>query len=206
VFSSLSAGLPGSLNPELTLRVSNVSGAKVAYKVKTTAPKDYIVKPSNGSLDAGQVAEVKITMQLPNGASFQDAETICKPTKFLVQAFKNDKGEEVTKEMWSSIEKERIEEERLSVSIVEKAAAAGGDSAASRSDGAAAGNQSIKQKYDELIQYTLALEKEKKNIEDQIKTLNAKPADAASGFKLFHIILVALLSFVLSHVAKMVGQ
>jgi len=35
------------------LRINNVSNGNIAYKVKTTAPKYYVVKPNQGILDRG---------------------------------------------------------------------------------------------------------------------------------------------------------
>ncbi len=35
------------------LSITNVSNGNLAYKVKTTAPRDYVVKPNQGILDRG---------------------------------------------------------------------------------------------------------------------------------------------------------
>jgi hypothetical protein len=44
-----------------TLTITNVSNGNVAYKVKTTAPKAYVVKPNQGIIEAGQKVEVEIS-------------------------------------------------------------------------------------------------------------------------------------------------
>lgn len=44
------------------LTITNVSAGNMAYKVKTTSPKFYVVKPNQGILDKGQKITVDITM------------------------------------------------------------------------------------------------------------------------------------------------
>lgn len=44
------------------LTISNVSQGNVAYKVKTTAPRYYVVKPNQGILDRGQRINIDITL------------------------------------------------------------------------------------------------------------------------------------------------
>ena len=47
-----------------TLQITNISktGSNLAYKVKTTAPRHYVVKPNQGILDVGQTMSVDITL------------------------------------------------------------------------------------------------------------------------------------------------
>lgn len=47
-----------------TLKLHNVSPAPVAYKVKTTAPQRYCVRPNNGVLPPGETIEVQGTTLL----------------------------------------------------------------------------------------------------------------------------------------------
>jgi len=44
-----------------TLTITNVSTGNVAYKVKTTAPKAYVVKPNQGIIEARQNVEIEIS-------------------------------------------------------------------------------------------------------------------------------------------------
>jgi hypothetical protein len=39
-----------------------VSAGNIAYKVKTTAPRYYVVKPNQGILDKGQKITIDITL------------------------------------------------------------------------------------------------------------------------------------------------
>ena len=46
-----------------TLLIHNVAkGSNLAYKVKTTAPRHYVVKPNQGILDVGQTIAIDITL------------------------------------------------------------------------------------------------------------------------------------------------
>jgi len=44
------------------LQITNVSTGNLAYKVKTTAPKHYVVKPNQGILDKGQKIVIDISL------------------------------------------------------------------------------------------------------------------------------------------------
>lgn len=45
-----------------TLTITNTSSGNLAYKVKTTAPRQYVVKPNQGIIDKGQKVAVDITL------------------------------------------------------------------------------------------------------------------------------------------------
>jgi len=47
---------------EQVLRITNTSGEKVAFKVKTTQPTWYYVRPNQQIVDIGQTEEVTIVM------------------------------------------------------------------------------------------------------------------------------------------------
>ena len=44
------------------LTIDNVCAGSVAYKVKTTAPRFYVVKPNQGILDKNQKITIDITL------------------------------------------------------------------------------------------------------------------------------------------------
>lgn len=47
----------------VALTLSNPTDQRVAFKVKTTAPKKYCVKPSNGFVEPGSTRDVQVVMQ-----------------------------------------------------------------------------------------------------------------------------------------------
>ncbi|GJN94372.1 hypothetical protein Rhopal_007451-T1 [Rhodotorula paludigena] len=91
-----------------TLSVSNHNHQAIAYKVKTTAPKQYCVRPNSGRIEPGETVEVQVLLQpmkedpAPN--------TKCRD-KFLVQSVVITPEREgvALPELWSTVEKEEKE-------------------------------------------------------------------------------------------------
>jgi hypothetical protein len=69
----------------VTLLLTNFSSGKVAYKMKTTSPQKYCVRPSLAFIEPGGSLEVQVIMQEQNVAPLSYAD--CKD-KFLVQYFR----------------------------------------------------------------------------------------------------------------------
>ncbi|KAH8697231.1 putative integral ER membrane protein Scs2 [Talaromyces proteolyticus] len=65
------------------LRLRNPNGEPVAFKVKTTAPKHYCVRPNSGRIEPGKHVEVQVLLQAMKEDPPADAK--CKD-KFLVQS------------------------------------------------------------------------------------------------------------------------
>ena len=78
-------------NIPVTISLQNPTGDKVAFKVKTTSPKKYCVRPSSGYVDAGGHRDVQVIMQAQK--EYPPSLADCKD-KFLVQSVKV--GQEVT--------------------------------------------------------------------------------------------------------------
>merc|ERR1712232_1124144 len=100
-----------------TLKLTNNSGGLVAFKVKTTAPKAYLVRPSSGTLKLRETQEVQIILQTNNAESNAGLNN----NKFLVQAVQVQRAEAVTKEQWAEFPKDQIQETKLSVEVHEGA-------------------------------------------------------------------------------------
>jgi hypothetical protein len=75
------------------LKLSNSGNERLAYKIKTTAPKRYCVKPNSGFLDAHSTANVQVMLQ-PQAAGQPDDRT---KHKFMVQwaAVQNNYSDDV---------------------------------------------------------------------------------------------------------------
>ncbi|KAJ3319087.1 phosphatidylinositol-binding protein scs2 [Boothiomyces sp. JEL0866] len=100
----------GGQNPKQTITITNNNAEAIAFKVKTTAPKQFSVKPNGGRLEPGEKCEVLIVLQLKEGATF-DAK---RRDKFLVQSIKLpnlklDEQQMITKiaELWTQAEQVR---------------------------------------------------------------------------------------------------
>ncbi|KAI9708079.1 MAG: phosphatidylinositol-binding protein scs2 [Bogoriella megaspora] len=100
-----------------TLRLRNPNTDPVAFKVKTTAPKQYCVRPNSGRIETGQEVEVQVLLQAMKEDPPPDAK--CRD-KFLVQsvAITADKESGSTSAIWSQIEstaKGSIQEKKIRV-------------------------------------------------------------------------------------------
>jgi hypothetical protein len=65
------------------LKISNPNPTPIAFKVKTTAPKQYCVRPNSGRIEPGHDVEVTVALQVMKTEPAPDAK--CRD-KFLVQA------------------------------------------------------------------------------------------------------------------------
>jgi len=195
---------PLTSSPSRMLKLTNLHSGPVAFKVKTTAPKAYLVRPSSGTLKSRDTQEVQIILQ-PQGSDGQ-----ANNHRFLVQAVPCNSSEAVTREQWAEFPKTSIQELRLNVVLEERdekqVESKGADTYSNpAATGGGAGEQTsdLKMKYDELVQYTLMLEKEKKRLEADMASLqSAKGSTASEGYTKFHAIIVAILAFLLSYGAK----
>jgi hypothetical protein len=195
---------------KLTLTNSSTSEF-VAFKVKTTAPKSYLVRPSSGVLQGkGASQEVQIILQPAQAQAGTEQEN----HRFLVQAVVVNSSEPLDRNAWSEFGKDQIQEQRLNVVFTEGAGTTADTSAAaaprstpavtgSTKDGA--GGEDLKAKYDELVQYTTQLEKDKAKFEEELASLTkggGGGSAAAAGYSRRDIILAALVAFIVAYLTK----
>lgn len=100
-----------------TLRLKNPHSDPVAFKVKTTAPKQYCVRPNSGRIEPGRDVEVQILLQAMKEDPPPDAK--CRD-KFLVQSVLVTADKEFTNvgSLWAHIEqtaKSSIQEKKIRV-------------------------------------------------------------------------------------------
>jgi len=103
-----------------TLSLQNPSSDPVAFKVKTTAPKQYCVRPNSGRIEPGQHVEVQVLLQAMKEDPAPDAK--CRD-KFLVQtiAITADLESSSPSALWSHIEqtsKSSIHEKKIRVQFL----------------------------------------------------------------------------------------
>jgi hypothetical protein len=97
-----------------SLRLVNSTDHHVAFKVKTTSPKKYCVRPNTGIVQPHSSAEVTVTMQAQREAP---PDMQCKD-KFLVQSVIAPNSVEVTQEMFNKEEGKDVHEAKLKVVYV----------------------------------------------------------------------------------------
>lgn len=185
----------GATSPSASLTLTNTSGAGVAYKVKTTVPKSYLVRPSGGHLPAGETAEVQIILQ-PSG------EAPASTHRFLVQATASE--ENLGREQWAAISKEQLQEQRLNVAHGDVAAEPAtrsipAPSAGAIRPGATGTDDELKSTYDELVKKALTLEQEKKALEQKIQNLQGTSTTKSKGFTAVQLLLVFLLTCAMTY-------
>ena len=199
---------PNVLNQEAVfiLKVSNVSSSAVAFKVKTTAPKNYLVKPSAGAIPASGSIEVKITLNK------QTTDPSVNNDRFLVQAVKSPSGKELTKEEWAAVDKSAIQELRLHVVFTNQAGAGGSVSGAMSSSMASpaavvleksATPEQVRAKYDELVVYSKRLEGELDSCKSQLKKRSA--VVSSGGFSTLQLIIAMIIAIIVARVATVTG-
>jgi vesicle-associated membrane protein-associated protein B len=203
------------------LKVKNNTSSSVSFKVKTTAPKNYLVKPSAGTIPGNGTSDIKITLNK------QVIDMVTNTDRFLVQAVRTDNGKELTKEEWSSVDKASIQELRLHVSFSSTAGSQSGSgyvpTIRSADTGAPnalltqplskeAPSDQVREKYDELVTFGSQLDKERKRLETeleqcrvQLRKSRAVTSVSGSGFSALQLIVAMMLAVILARVATIMG-
>jgi vesicle-associated membrane protein-associated protein B len=93
----------------VTLR--NITSRRVAFKIKTTSPKEYIVKPNSGIINANDSKKIEFTMHatdfVPSSKNSQD--------KFMIMAVALDDNFEVSKvsDIWKETSQDVLQQLKL---------------------------------------------------------------------------------------------
>ncbi|BDA48159.1 Vesicle-associated protein 1-2 [Coccomyxa sp. Obi] len=103
-------------NIPVTLSLHNPGQEKVAFKVKTTSPKKYCVRPSSGVVEPGATKDVQVIMQAQR--EYPPTLADCKD-KFLVQTVKvSTKVTEITPDLFDGANASNIKQSKLRVVLV----------------------------------------------------------------------------------------
>mmetsp|Transcript_92806 Transcript_92806/g.193989 ORF Transcript_92806/g.193989 Transcript_92806/m.193989 type:complete len:217 (-) Transcript_92806:115-765(-) len=196
-------------NPSRVLQLTNNHSTSVAFKVKTTAPKAYLVRPCAGILKPKASQDINIILQPNQGEASSH--------RFLVQAAAvPNSTETLARDAWSTFPKEQVQETRLSVSLE-----AGDDSnrmstvlenSSSRpAGGGESSDLALQAKYEELYQYTCTLEKAKKEVERELTDIQLKLKDGSKGggsssMPAIPAILGVLLGLLLAYIMMFMGS
>lgn len=91
------------------LNIMNPTNEVLCFKVKTTAPKEYCVRPNSGKLSPGASIDINVMLQPPmprEGTKSKD--------KFLVQTvYETEVADSNHPDMWKMVEKRMIMEDKL---------------------------------------------------------------------------------------------
>ncbi|KAJ2798944.1 phosphatidylinositol-binding protein scs2, partial [Coemansia furcata] len=114
---ALSFNKPFKTVTQDVLRLTNKNNSPVAFKVKTTAPKQYCVRPNAGRIEPGDAVEVQVVLQPMKEEPPVDFK--CRD-KFLVQSIQITPEMESMPmtELWAMVEREAkssINEKKLRV-------------------------------------------------------------------------------------------
>lgn len=115
--------------------LSNPSDRKVCFKIKTTAPKKYCVKPNSGVIDPDESVKISVSLQ-PFEYDPQDKNK----HKFMVQSMYAPEGEIYQEQLWKEVDSSQLMDSKLKCVFVvpETAAGLGGGAAATNDIGSAA--------------------------------------------------------------------
>lgn len=171
---------------EEKLTIKNVTGNPIAFKVKTTAPRSYLVRPSADLLPASSSLDVAIILQ-PGSLVDTSGNRIVDPTthRFLVQAVAVEAGRttNLSKEDWGAMRKEAIQEFKLAVADKPEQ----GDT--------------LQKRYDELVTYIFKLEQETITLQEKVKSLRG--SSPSGTYTLVHVILAMFVALVLAQVPNL---
>ncbi|KAF8541382.1 PapD-like protein [Trichophaea hybrida] len=114
-----------------TLHIRNPNYDPVAFKVKTTAPKQYCVRPNSGRIESGKEVEVQVLLQAMKNDPPADYK--CRD-KFLVQSVAITADREATnvQQIWSHVEqteKTAIRERKIRVVYLQPGEQSNGNTA-----------------------------------------------------------------------------
>lgn len=168
----------GSKETQLTVR--NTSDSTIGYKVKTTAPKSYLVKPSSGYLEKGETQTVKISLQsnhMPTAGH-----------RFLVQTAKASDSQADVKAFWGTMATKRDEIQESKLAVEAQEGGPGGPPSG--------GDGDINQKYDNLLKYSHSVEQQYKKLQAQLKAGGG--GGSGTSFQLWHVIVAMILAVVLA--------
>mmetsp|Transcript_10972 Transcript_10972/g.30634 ORF Transcript_10972/g.30634 Transcript_10972/m.30634 type:complete len:234 (-) Transcript_10972:90-791(-) len=165
-----------------TVTISNTQGKRVAFKVKTTNPRKYSVRPSSGILDGNSAKEIIITLNASSKAVDQSFIENCRD-KFLIQTTLVDKStKEVTSELFEN--SNALQQKKLKVQMISSnpvSPVAEGVEETMHTPGAGPGR------------VTFAMDTYAPGMKMKNKTVSSR------GFGMLHLVMATLLAFALGY-------
>ncbi|KAL3998842.1 MSP (Major sperm protein) domain family protein [Acanthocheilonema viteae] len=105
----------GPFNDVVTcqMRLTNPTERRVCFKVKTTAPKQYCVRPNSGVLNPGEICNVAVMLQPFDPSS--DVEVEHTKHKFMVQSVYAPPGDLSLDSIWKNAQPSELMDSKLRV-------------------------------------------------------------------------------------------
>jgi len=170
------------------LTLENLTNTNVGFKVKTTALKAYLVRPSSDVIKPGEKKEVQIMLQKLSEVPANNTH------RFLVQGLQTSLEVIDSRDTWQELSRTTaVEEHRLSVTFPDVNGREG------HRPGGTGSSNDLKVKYEEIVKYTQRLTEQKELVTKEITTLKGQLAARGegagrSGYQLWHIVLCVMLA------------
>lgn len=200
------------------LLLENVGEGEVAFKIKTTAPKSYSVRPNTGVIPGHGIKEVTITLHAMQSAPSGNH-------KFSVQAMKLDDGETAESVDWATAQKMKgkVQDSRLNVEFLEEANMSDRPHMADLDGKVDVPKNGVTDAVQKLTSCCLALEKrramlfadqtkleqelkEKQNKDSNEPSSSDKSGETGQMFELWHIIAFIIAVAVVARLMKLITQ
>jgi hypothetical protein len=169
-----------------SVTISNTQGKRVAFKVKTTNPKKYSVRPSSGILDGNSSKEIIITLNASSKAADQSLIQNCRD-KFLIQTTVVDRSTKVVSselfENANGLQQHKLRVQKIPVNPVSPVVESAEE--AMHTPGAGTGRVTFA-----MDSYVQGMKTKSKNV------------GASRGFGVLHLVVVTLLAFALGYFFK----
>lgn len=99
---------------QATLSLHNTTNGYVAFKVQTTHPKEYLVRPAVGKISPFGTIDVRIMRKIEDGADAIEVEELRKH-RFLVRSCEVPAVSECSAQAWGAFDKASIRDKRFTV-------------------------------------------------------------------------------------------
>lgn len=151
-----------------SLVLENIQDTFVAFKIKTTAPRSYLVKPSSGIIAPRAKQDINILL-IPLFEPPKEPRA----DRFLVQTTTVNQNQPLSKEEWAEIssKKENLAEKRLSVNLRwmgSSSEQSGMDVSSILAKPIPEDYKALRSMYEELVTFVIALEKQKRELETEL--------------------------------------
>lgn len=207
-----------------SLQLTNKTDQYIAFKVKTTNPKKYCVRPNTGVVLPRSVCNVTVTMQaqkeIPSDMQSKD--------KFLLQAVVAPNGatnKDITADMFNKEEKKVVEEFKLRVVYIpanppspvpeesEEGSSPRAEDGTHNSSWPDVATRSVEPKeklssesqsmISKLTDEKAAALKQSQKLQQELELLRKEAVRSrSSGFSILYLVLVGIISFVVGYLIK----